>query len=257
MKNEIERRFWLDQELSKYNDVDKSVLSFVETQFPTAIGIILVGSAVQTGRKSNSDSDYDFSIIHNDPELLRSTSPLLHESPYSYQELSEFDVFAIKTLHNQQKIGAQLISLEAIKRVCDYGGGYLRVLRHQGWDDYDEGKNALGEIISVRPQTDLLPDGGVRIHLPITTEYKGMKYTGVHTHMFLANPLIIKDIANIDEDLSRLWDNYLKHLSGFFPNLDIVSVLNSLWKGDQFNAHAIEYVNKQIQRFKNSHENLR
>lgn len=255
MGNEIERRFWLDQELLKYNNVDKSVLSFVETQFPTAIGIILVGSVVQTGRESKSD--YDFSIIYNDPELLRSTSPLFHESPYSHQELSEFDIFAIKTLYNQQKIGAQLISLEAIRRVCDYGGGYLRVLRYQGWDDYDKGKNAFGEIISVRPQTDLLPDGGVRIHLPITTEYKRMKYTGVHTHMFLANPLIIKDVVNIDEDLSRLWNNYLKYLLQFLPNLDIDSVLNSLWKGDQFNTYAIEYVSRQIQRFKNSYENLR
>ena len=217
MLDNHEDLLWASRTIENPNDHLAEIVGFVETEFPTATGIMVVGSA--TSASKTAHSDYDISVIHDDYASLYSNSSLLRTPPYGLiTDPSGFDIIALKIELFAQKTGIQIMTRDALTKVCDYGDGYLKVLRHQPWDEYDHSRNAYGDEISVRPRADVFTNGVNRIHLPITVHYEETVYTGVHTHMFLTNPLIIRDYDVIATELDRLWHNYLTTLARYHHN---------------------------------------
>lgn len=224
------------------------IVGFVETEFPSATGIMLVGSVASSSKEAHSD--YDISIVHDDYTLLYANSALLQQPPYSLiTDPSDFDVIALKVELSAQKAGIQIITRSALTRVCDYSEGYLIVLRHQPWDEYDFSRNAYGNEIGVRPRSDVFENGVTRMYLPITIEHEATIYTGVHTHMFLTNPLVIRDHDAISTELDRLWHNYLAMLARHHTEPNVEDVMRSLWKSERFNSETIRHIERKLEAY--------
>lgn len=231
---------------------ESSIVTFVEREFSTATGIMIVGST--THSQLGPDSDYDFSVIHDNYRNLLRNSILLREGEYrNIGDPSKFDILAVKTTVEETKVGVQIITREAFDRVCSLQDGNLSVFRPKPWDEYDYGRNSSGQEIAVRPRADQLPTGGYRLFLPITTEYDGQIFTGVHVHMFLTNPRIIRDQSGeIARRLDDLWVNFLALLESRTDESNGVSLahaLTSLWKSEQFNSATIQHVGRKIKQY--------
>lgn len=231
---------------------ERDIITFVEKEFPTVIGIMIVGSAAHS--QLGPDSDYDFSVVHDNYKKLLSNSTLLQEGEYrNIGDPSEFDILAVKTTVEETEVGVQIITREAFDRVCSLQDGNLSVFRPKPWDEYDYGRSSSGQEIAVRPRADQLPTGGCRLFLPITTEYNGQVFTGVHVHMFLANPRVIRDQSGeIARRLDDLWVNFLALLESHInePNgVSLAYALTSLWKSEQFNSATIQHVEREIKQY--------
>lgn len=231
-----------------YNRQTFEVIKTVEAEFPRAKGILLVGSAANSQRRA--DSDFDFTVIHDTHETAIQHSKYLQQPPYAnINNYSEFDILAMKTKILGTEVGIHNFTLDAFKRVCSLSGDDLRVFRPNPWDEYDYGTNIFGDTVAVRPRADLLPHGGHRLFLPIMIKYDGQEYTGVHVHMFLTNPNILRDSEEvIDINVANLWTNYLMLSKKYLPNINLEQLMKNLWKSHTFNDRTVRFSADQLNK---------
>lgn len=238
--------FWNYSEEAREEAKTTEIITLVQKEFEEASGILLVGSSANGKRRPGSD--YDFTVIHRDLGSLSRTAPFLNDVAIENSEM--YDIYALKSVMSDREVGVHIMHEDVFHSICEMNVGEISVFRHKPWDEYDYGKSVQGRQIAVRPRADELPTGGYRMFLPTMIEFGEEVFTGVHAHMFLTNPKVIKDDdGSISTHISSLWTRYLTLMEQQVGYVSFDQVMGSLWKSESFNQQTLFHIGRQVERY--------